>query len=234
MERIVITGANRGLGLALVQVYVARGAKVLAFCRQPGAAPELQQAAAQSDGRVSVIALDVADDASVKEAAQAAAQQMPALDLLIHNAGINRTPGTRGLQTVTRAALVAMIDTNAVSPVMLTAALAPLLYRGTRPRIVMISSQMGSLSFVRSGDNYGYTMSKAAMNMAARVMAVELGAQGVITITTHPGWVRTDMGGAGGELSPQESAEGLAALFDRLTPDDNGRFFKWNGEIHAW
>jgi len=66
------------------------------------------------------------------------------------------------------------------------------------------------------------------------VMAVELGAQGVITITTHPGWVRTDMGGAGGELSPQESAEGLAALFDRLTPDDNGRFFKWNGEIHAW
>jgi NAD(P)-dependent dehydrogenase (short-subunit alcohol dehydrogenase family) len=234
MERIAITGANRGLGLALAQLYAARGDHVLAFCRQPESAEELRHLAAHSAGRVKVIALDIADDASIAAAAQEASTQVEALDVLIHNAGINRTPNTRGLQTVTRQALITMIDNNAVSPVMLTAALAPLLQRSARPRIVMISSQMGSLSFVRSGENYGYTMSKAAMNMAARVMASELGAQGVITITTHPGWVRTAMGGTDAELSSQESAAGLAALIDRLTPEDNGKFFKWNGEIHAW
>jgi NAD(P)-dependent dehydrogenase (short-subunit alcohol dehydrogenase family) len=234
LETIVITGANRGLGLAFTQHYLERGDTVFATARQPETAEDLNALHAQYPKQLFLLALDIRHDDSIAEFAKQVAQHTQAIDLLINNAGVNGLPNTRGLLTVTRQALNEMMDNNAVSPVIVTQALLGLLKNSLRPRVVMISSQMGSLDYVKSGMNYGYTMSKAAMNMASRVLSAELSAQGVISITTHPGWVRTDMGGSSGELSPQESASSLMRVFDGLTSADSGKFYRWNGTTHNW
>lgn len=233
MEYVVITGSNRGIGLALVAQYAALGARVFALCRRPDEASELQAVAAAS-AHVSVHLLEVTSDDSIQAAVQAIAGVTDRVDILINNAGMNGAPGTRGLATLDRAALNTMLDTNATSAVLVTAAFLTLLRHSDQPRVVMVSSQMGSLSYIRSGKNYGYAMSKAAMNMGARVLAAEFGGDGITTITLHPGWVRTDMGGEQGELSPEESAKSIAALVNGLTTADNGAFYNWNGSVHEW
>ncbi len=233
-ERIVITGANRGIGLALARAYAARGALVFATARQPDTAHDLLALATQPNVRL--FALDVADDASIADFAASLHRATPALDLLINNAGINGSDddGTRGLGKLSRRALLHMMNVNAVSAVMVTQSLVDLLKAGTHARVVMISSQMGSLDYARNTTNFGYTMSKAAMNMAARVLATALRPYGVISITTHPGWVQTHMGGANAPLTPAESAAGLVSVFDGLTPEHSGGFFNWDGTPHAW
>jgi NAD(P)-dependent dehydrogenase (short-subunit alcohol dehydrogenase family) len=233
METVVITGTNRGLGLALVEQYARVGARVFAFCRNPQEASELN-ALVKQHKNISVHALEVTDDAQIAQAAQAVSAATQQVDILINNAGMNHTPNTRGLSSITREALNDMINTNATSAVMVTAAFASLLRKGNKPRVVMVSSQMGSMSYVRSGQSYGYTMSKAAMNMGARVLASEFGGEGIVTITLHPGWVQTDMGGKEASLTPQHSADSIYKLVDGLSAKDNGAFYKWNGEVHEW
>ncbi len=235
-EQVVITGANRGIGLALAAAFARGGAVVHACCRRPAEAAELT-ALAEATGRVQVHALDVTSDESIHQATQAIAGQTPRVDILINNAGINNQPGTRGLGQLTRSALNTMIDNNAVSALILTQALYPLLKASSHPRVAMISSQIGAMTWVdpeRGYKGYGYAMSKAAMNMAARVLASELRSAGFTCVTIHPGWVRTDMGGTDADISPEESAEGIHKLLTTLTPAANGGFFKWNGEVHPW
>ncbi len=233
METVIITGSNRGLGLALVEAYATGGARVFAFCRQPNDANDLRQLAQQHKD-ITVHTLEVTDDASIISAAAALSNATDHVDILINNAGMNNTPGTRGLASLDRAALNEMINTNATSAVLVTRAFASLLRKGTNPRVVMVSSQMGSLNYVRQGQSYGYTMSKAAMNMGARVLASELGKEGIVTITTHPGWVRTDMGGESADLTPEESAQSILTMVAGLSAKDNGAFYKWNGQVHEW
>lgn len=235
-ERVLITGANRGIGLGLVQAYLARGAHVFATARHPSDAPDLQALATQYPNTLRVFALDVSEDASIEAFSQALRAHTSRLDLLINNAGINGAAddGTRNLGKLTRTALLNMNNVNAVSAVLVTQTLVDLLKAGTRPRVVMISSQMGSLDYARNTTNFGYTMSKAAMNMGARVLANELRPHGIISITTHPGWVQTNMGGENAPLTPAESAAGLMSVFDGLTPEQSGGFFNWNGTPHAW
>lgn len=236
-ERIFITGANRGIGLGIVRDYLENTeARIVATCRAPHDAHDLQALQAQAPQRLHILPLEVTDDRALAKLQQAVSQHLLGIDLLINNAGINGTAGdgTRPLAELQRAALLNMINVNAVSAVLVVQALLPLLKAGTRPRIVMISSQMGSLDYLKNSSNYGYAMSKAAMNMGARVLASELKAHGIISITTHPGWVQTDMGGTQAPLTVAESARGLRAVFDRLTMDDNGAFYNWDGSTHAW
>jgi NAD(P)-dependent dehydrogenase (short-subunit alcohol dehydrogenase family) len=233
MEKILITGANRGIGLAMTRLYAEQDVRVFATARKLQEATALQELA-NTHKNLTLLELEVADDASIAQMALAISQQTDTLDLLINNAGMNGTPGTRGLETITRDALNDMINVNATSALMVTGALLPLLLKSTHARVVMISSQMGSLTYVQHSVNYGYTMSKAAMNMASRVLNAELSAKGITTITVHPGWVKTDMGGENGELAPEESATLMLKLFNSLTLADSGKFYKWNGEIHAW
>ena len=234
MQRIVITGSNRGIGLELVRQYVGEGDVCLfATCRDPGKAQQLQELAELYGGLMRVVQMDITDEGSIAAAVQAVAAEVGALDLLINNAGIGGDDRGRLMGQMTASEVGRVIATNAVSPLIVTQAFRGLLKGGSNPRVVMISSGLGSLQRTE-GRSYAYRMSKAAMNMAARVLAFDEAMAGVTTATVNPGWVQTDMGGPNAALRPQESAGALRALFGRLSLGDSGKFFQYDGSELPW
>ena len=234
MQRILITGSNRGIGLELVRQYLGDGdVHLFATCRNPEQAQQLQELAHVYDGLIRVVQLDISDEDSIAAAVQAVAARVEGLDLLINNAGIGGDDHARIMGQLTASEVGRVIATNAVSPLIVTQAFRDLLKRGLNPRVVMISSGLGSLQR-EVGGSYAYRMSKAAMNMAARVLAFDEAMDGVTTATVNPGWVQTDMGGPNAALKPEESASALRALFKRMTPGDSGKFFQYDGSELPW
>lgn len=234
MQRVFITGANRGIGLALTQQYLERGAKVFATCREPQNATALRQLADETGEQIEIIALDVTDATAIAASADRVAQQVDGLDVLINNAGIfPRTGASQTFGQLEHDAMTDVLYVNAVSPVIVTQALVGLLRRGENPRVMMVSSGMGSIGRLGSAGSYSYRMSKAAMNMAARLLSFEL-APDVTTVTVHPGSVKTDMGGSGSAITPEESASALITMLDGLTPADNGKYFNYTGDPLPW
>jgi len=235
MEKVLITGANRGVGLALVKQYVQGDVKIFATCRTPANATELNALADQHDGKIIVVQLDINDDDSIDASVKAVESETDALDVLINNAGIfPKSPHqSRDLGQLSSGDVAEVVTTNSVSPLIVSQAFRHLLKKGNNPRLVMVSSQMGSLSLGGSGA-YAYRMSKASMNMAAVTLSQDSGMSGITVVTTHPGWVQTDMGGSGAAITPTESATGLKKLVDGLTASDNGKFYRWDGSEHEW
>lgn len=233
MITILITGANRGIGLALTRQLLQDNARIFATCRAPERAGDLNELAQRHAKRVTVLQLDVNEGASIASAVKAVAAETDALDLLINNAGIGGDDSGRIFGQLTATEVSHVITTNAVSPLILTQACRELLKNGDNPRVVMISSGMGSLQRT-GGTSYAYRMSKAAMNMAARVLAFDSAMTGITTVTMNPGWVQTDMGGPSAALKPEESASALRKLIKRLTPADNGLFFQYDGGELPW
>ena len=209
--------------------------QLFATCRAPERADALQDLARQHAARLTILQMDVDDETSIDGAAQAVADKTEALDLLIkeNNAGIGGGDGARILGKLTAAEVSQVISTNAVAALIVTQAFRGLLKRGDNPRVVMVSSGLGSLQRVE-GSSYAYRMSKAAMNMAARVLAFDGAMAGVTTVTLNPGWVQTDMGGPQAALKPEESGSALRALINGLTPADNGNFFQYDGSELPW
>lgn len=230
---VVITGANRGLGLELARAYARRGDTVIAGCRNPHGAGGLDAVTSH------VYAADMADDASVSAFAAAAAAVGP-IDVLINNAGTDATAfgvpdGERDVMVLTGAAFLAEMQVNAVSPMLLARALVPALKASGRGRIVNVSSQVGSMEISRRmGRDVGYCASKAALNMITVKQAVKLAADGIVSIALHPGYLRTDMGGPTADLDPGDAAAQIVALIDGLGPDQSGQFLRWDGSIHPW
>lgn len=219
MSTVLITGANRGIGLRLAQQLHARGDTVIATSRGPSA--ELDALG------VRVERLDVSNSASV--AALDAALGDLALDVLINNAGIL---SGGGLDALDWGALRTQYEVNALGPLRVTAALRHRLGRGAKVGIV--TSRMGSIADNTSGGAYGYRMSKAAVNAAGKSLANDLKPAGVAVLLLHPGWVQTDMTGGRGHLTPDESARGLIARLDELTLETTGTFRHASGEALAW
>lgn len=235
MQRIFITGANRGLGLELTRQYLERGDQVLAASRQPGAARELQALRRQYPERLILLALDVTDDASIAATAQAAAQAVDGLEVLINNAGVYQPGGlSQSLGQLTAAAAADTFLVNAVGPLLVTQALLPLLRAGRKGRIVSISSGLGSLTWKASGDPYHYSASKAALNMYMRSLAAEVGHQGLISVIVDPGWMRTGMGGDHATQDPTDSARGIIRLAEQLHAEENGGFVTWQNQPVPW
>ena len=234
-RHVVVTGANRGLGLALVRQLVARGDQVFATARRPDEADALQ--AIQPAG---IFELDASDEASIARFGSALASQAPHLDVLINNAGANATAfgGTKehsGVLELSSEHFMAQMQLNALGPMLLTRATLPLLRAADAPWIVNVSSQLGALSLGRQmRRDIGYNASKAALNMITVATAGTLEEHGISALTLHPGWVRTDMGGTEAPLTAEDSASGILALIDRAGPDENGGFFRWDGERHPW
>ncbi len=234
MQNILITGANRGIGLALVEQYLAVGGyRVFASCRNPEAATALNALTQANPQTLRTLQMDVDDEASIKRAVDTIGADSDRLDALINNAGVSGGDDTRNLGQLDSAAVAAVITTNAVAPLIVTQACRDLLKRSDNPRVVMISSGLGSLARV-DGNAYGYRMSKAAMNMAARVLAFDEAMAGIRTVALAPGWVRTDMGGPSANLAPEESASALLALIEKLGATDNGSFFRYDGLEMDW
>jgi NAD(P)-dependent dehydrogenase (short-subunit alcohol dehydrogenase family) len=224
MSRIVITGANRGIGLALAKELGARGDEVHAGVRSPERADALRALPG-----VRVHALDVRDEDSVR----AFSRELGAggLDLLINNAGV--ASGWEGLSQFDAQKALEVYDTNALGPMRVTSALLPQL-RLAKGRVFHVSSGMASIGDNSRGGAYAYRMSKAALNMAGKTLAIELAREGVASIVVEPGWVKTDMGGAGAPLGVEESAAQLIALFDRLGMESTGKFLSRKGEPFPW
>lgn len=228
METVLITGANRGIGLALSRRFAEGGYRVVACCRDPQTAESLN--AISGGGLISVSQLDVADDRSVSDFCSSLGQQ--AIDVLINNAGV--MGGDRqGLADMDYAAWRNAMEVNTFAPFRMTAALRDNLARAARPRVITISSQMGALSRKSKG-SVAYRSSKAAVNKVMQVLALELQSEGIIACPVHPGWVRTDMGGSDADISVDESADGIFNLIQKLTTEHSGRFWTWKGEEHLW
>jgi len=230
MSTVVITGSNRGIGLALATVYAERGDMVYACCRAPSKAAELLALAKRHT--VTVTALDVGDDKSVA----ALAKQLggTAVDLLVNNAGISGGPPEE--QTATSMNFAAWADAfniNALGPVRVMQALLPALQRSQNAKVMSVTSQLGAIS-LDMAFALGYSASKAALNKFMRLAASELKSHGVAVGLVHPGWVKTDMGGPGASISPSESAAGIAKVIDQLSLQNAGGFWKWNGSRHDW
>jgi NAD(P)-dependent dehydrogenase (short-subunit alcohol dehydrogenase family) len=228
--RVVITGANRGLGLGLARAYAARGDEVWATARRPTEATELQALTREAAGRVHVHAVDVRSGDDVRSLATAVAGAN--VDLLINNAGI-ASEWSAALPTFDADEALDGFDTNALGPLRLAQAFLPNL-RAARGKVVNMTSLMGSIADNGSGRAYPYRLSKAALNMATRNLAHELRPLGAIAVSLHPGWVKTEMGGAGATEEIGDAVARLVALIDRLRPEDSGKFWHAKGQELPW
>ena len=233
MAKIVLTGANRGIGLAILTQLLADGHVVAATCRTPEKATALQTLAKKYDG-LHVYQLDVTDEESIKVAAGLISAEFHTIDILINNAGV--LIGGEKLDTIKAEDMRFTFDVNVIGPMMVVKHFANLLRQGDNPRLLNISSQLGSLAIMQDGQHgiFSYNASKAALNMLTRMLAHDLRAAGVTVVTVHPGWVQTDMGGTQAPTAPQESASGIINLLNRLTLDDTNKFFTFEGVEHAW
>ena len=234
-RQVVITGANRGLGLELARQCVARGDAVWATCRTPDAADELRALSPAA-----VLPLDVMDADAIERCATDLAQRTERVDLLINNAGANATAfgGTRegsGVFDLDGEHFMAQMRLNALGPMLLTRALLPLLRASQRAVVANISSQLGALALgKRMRRDIGYNASKAALNMITRATAGALQDEAIDTVTIHPGWVRTDMGGPHADVLAEDSAQGVLQVIEDLAPEDSGSFYTWDGRPHPW
>ena len=231
MPSVLITGANRGLGLEFARQYVADGWQVFAACRDPSSASQLRRLAAAKDQKLEIMALDVTDGASIRAAASELDGQ--AIDLLLNNAGIM---GTRG-QTIGNMdyeAWAKVLDANTMGPMRVSEAFVDQVARSKRKLIVTLTSGMGSLADNTSGGSIAYRSSKAAVNMVMRSLAIDLAPHGITCVVVNPGWVQTDMGGTDATLTPAESVSKLRSLIETLGPAQSGKFFNYNGGEYAW
>jgi NAD(P)-dependent dehydrogenase (short-subunit alcohol dehydrogenase family) len=220
MATVVITGANRGIGLQLSKLFKDRGDDVVAVCRSGSS--DLEALGAEViDG------VDVGDDACVPRL-RAALGNRP-VDVLINNAGILR--GT-SLGELDFDSCRQQFEINSLGPLRVTSALLDNLGAGSK--IAIITSRMGSIADNTSGGSYGYRMSKAAVNAAGVSLARDLEKREVAVAILHPGWVKTEMTGNSGMVEASESAAGLVARIDALTLEETGSFWHMNGEILPW
>ncbi len=240
MRRVVVTGANRGLGLEFTRQLLAAGDDVVATARQPKKAEELNKLVATSDGRGTVVRLDVGEPDEVAGAALQIGERFDAVDLLVNNAGVWSAPGqperasAGALADLRPEPVLEVLRINAVGPILVTQALAPLLAAAGRAKVVNLSSGLGSLAGVGSRGNLAYGMSKAALNMLTRHLAAELRRQGTMVVALSPGWVATDMGGPAAPLGPPESVQGILNVIDALTPAQSGCFLDHTGAMVPW
>jgi len=238
MQRVLITGAGRGIGLELARQYAERGDRVLAGCRDIERAPDLRALVDQHSGQVSVLPLEVTDHASLAAAVRQAHEEVEALDVLINNAAVNpgdtTVDGPDGQRLLDDRSTLTIFNVNVVAPVRVAQAFLKLLIAGTIPRVVNISSGAGSLTYNTKGGDYSYGASKAALNMVTRTYAWNVRDQGITAVMIDPGWVKTDMGGPEADLEPAESGQGLVTVIDGLTPQDTGRFLRYDGSEVPW
>ncbi len=230
MPTVLITGANRGIGLALARGYAAEGWRVHAGCRNPDQAKDLKALRAEAGDRLAVHRLDVTDGPRVANLARELAKE--AIDVLINNAGVSGPRGGFGEIDYDRWQPVFAV--NAFAPLRVAERFVEQVARSERKVIVNISSKMGSIAANVSSDSIIYRASKAALNQVSKCLSVALAPRGITVILFHPGWVSTDMGGYEAPVTPEDSAAGIRAVIARATAADNGCFFNYDGEELPW
>ena len=230
MQQALVTGANRGLGLEMTRQLLARGDRVVAACRQPGKAIALTRLAGEHPGRLHVLPLDLADMRSITELAREVGALDLDIDLLVNNAGM-LVEGER-FGAIDGKSLRDSFAVNAEGAFLLTQAMNPHLVDAAK--VINLSSSLGSIARTDSLYSPSYAISKAALNMATRLLSIALGERGIIVVSISPGWVKTDMGGSGATLEADASIGSMLRVIEHLGPSDNGRFLSQTGETIAW
>ena len=230
MPTMLITGANRGIGLELTRQYAADGWKVHACCRESGKAGNLEALGRDSGGNVTIHGLDVTSREQVRRLADSLKGEP--IDILMNNAGVY---GSRdGFGEVDDRVWLYTLKVNTMAPLNVSHAFVDNVAASQRKIIATMSSKMGSIDDNTSGGNYVYRSSKAAVNIVMKSMAVDLKSRDITVITLHPGWVRTDMGGPGAPLTVEQSVTGLRKVLDGAGPTDSGRFLGFDGTEVPW
>jgi NAD(P)-dependent dehydrogenase (short-subunit alcohol dehydrogenase family) len=230
MTTILVTGANRGLGLEFVRQYAQDGATIHAACRRPEKAKDLIDLANAHKGKITVHTLDAASDASVAHLKRELGDTP--LDVVINNAGVyggdNQNHGK-----VDFSSWLDVLNVNTLGPIRVFEALVDNLKAGAQKKAIAITSMMGSTAG-NNGGYFAYRSSKAALNNAMRGLSLALKGDGVIVVPVHPGWVQTDMGGPNAPLKPPESVGGMRQVIAGLKLSDSGRFLDYAGKEIAW
>lgn len=221
---VLVTGANRGLGLEFAKQLASRGERVIAAVRSPDASAGLKSIASV------VLPLDASDEGSIRALAADLAGEP--IDILINNAGVMGEDKKFG--SLSSAEFQRVFATNLFGPALLAQALLPNLKSGEKKQVLNISSELGSITQNWPGFSYAYCASKAALNRVTAQMAKELKRDGITVTTFCPGWNKTDMGGKGATLEPSESVAKLIAIFDKLTPADSGKFIRQDSGVIPW
>ncbi len=221
MATYLITGANRGIGTEYCRQLQARGDTVLATCRTPSA--ELEALGVRIEAGV-----DITSEASIASLVDRL-EGLP-IDVLIHNAGLLETTT---LATLDPERLRRQFEVNAIAPLQLTRALLSQLHPGSK--VILMTSRMGSIDDNSSGGSYGYRMSKVALNMAGRSLAIDLRPRGIAVALLHPGLVRTRMTGFSDQaIPPEQAVRGLLERIDALSLETSGSFWHANGQVLPW
>ena len=231
MPSVLITGANRGLGLEFTRQYGAEGWRVFACCRNPGEASELAGTAARHPNDMSIHEMEVTDPVSVNAVAETLRDE--AIDLLISNAGVlggrnwqlGKTDYDNWGET---------LGVNVLGAARVLETFSDHVACSERKQMATVSSKLGSITLAKATSNLAYRTSKAAVNMAVKCVADALEGRGVICVTVSPGWVRTDMGGANADLTAQESVGNMRRLFETLGSEHTGRFLNHDGAELPW
>lgn len=223
MGNTLITGCNRGIGLAMARELSARGEHVIGVCRKPSA--ELQALPLQVEA-----AVDVTDGSTLAALNERLGDT--AIDRLILNAGVLSREGLDDLDEAAFIRIQQQFDTNTLGPLRVVAALQQRL--SPSAKIAIITSRMGSVSDNTSGGYYGYRASKAAVNAVGKSLAEDLRPRGIAVFLLHPGFVRTDMTGGNGDVTPEQAAANLLARIDQLGIAESGSFWHANGEALSW
>lgn len=239
MTTILVTGASRGLGLEFVRQYAAAGEQIIATCRKPQTATQLQALRAAYPTNITILQMDVGDAASIEGCAAQVRQQTSKLDMLINNAGIpfgGSWEQSENLFTLTMDAVMDVIRVNAVGALLVTQQMLDLLKKGTNARIINMSSLHGSIGGKPEWmpPCYGYSASKAAMNICSSMMNKQLAADHIMAVSIDPGWVQTDMGGKDAVQAVDDTVRQMIQVIDQLKLEQGGGFWRYDGERVAW
>jgi len=238
MPTVLITGANRGLGLEFALQYAADGWRVHACCRNPPAASDLAELAEGAKGRVVVHRLDLCDFSAVDALADELSSEP--IDLLLNNAGVY-TRGGYAAAVYDKAFGKSDFEDwenvfriNAFAPMKMAEAFVDHLASTEQGKLVTISSDMGSIGLNATGGSYAYRSSKAAVNCLMHSLSLDLAEKGIIVALLHPGWVSTDMGGPDADITPQTSVSGMRRVIESLKPGQTGCFKSYQGKTLPW
>jgi NAD(P)-dependent dehydrogenase (short-subunit alcohol dehydrogenase family) len=231
MPTLLITGANRGLGLEFTKQYLADGWKVVATCRNPQEADQLHQLYTLHPDDLLIYRLDVANFEQIDQLSRQLADTP--IDVVISNAGIY-PKGKESFGSVDYTAWAEAFRINSMAPLKIAEAFIEQLLLGKQKKIINITSKMGSIDDNGSGHHYLYRSSKTALNMVTKSLALDLAPNGVTAIVLHPGWVQTDMGGSDAPTTVAQSIAGMRKVIENITIADGGKFYAFDGKEIPW
>jgi NAD(P)-dependent dehydrogenase (short-subunit alcohol dehydrogenase family) len=235
-QTILITGANRGIGLALAAELLKAGHVVLAAARNPEKAHDLWKLREKHGEMLEVLQMDVTSEESIQAEASNVEEMAGKLDVLVNNAAVFPEEGDESIFDMKLEHFREAFETNVLGVIQVTRTFVPLLEKGTNPRIVNISSGAGSVAAKQNYGYYAYAASKAALNMVTRALAAELRPRGICVVAMTPGWVKTEMGGPNAPLKPEDSARAIARTITALTMEKTSLFLeRTGGEVkYGW